>query len=1199
MAGLTNLALLDLGGNSISDLSHLAGLTQLINLSLNGNSITDLSPLAGLTNLTSLDLNGNSITDLSPLAGLTNLTWLSFWNNNISDLSPLAGLTNLTRLWLYSNAITDISPVAGLTNLTSLDLDSNNISDISPLVANTGLGGGDTVNVQRNPLNRASIKTHIPALQARGVTVEFDNVITEPVNIPDANLRAAIENALGKASGAIITAADMVKLTRLEAQNVNINNLTGLEAAINLRQLDLGTEYVEAERRYINSNSISDLSPLVNLTNLTSLDLGDNDISNLSPVAGLTNLALLDLGGNSISDLSPLAGLTQLINLSLNGNSITDLSPLAGLTQLINLSLNGNNISDTSAVAGLTNLITLSLGGNNISDISAVTGLTQLTNLSLGGNNISDISAVTGLTQLTNLSLGGNNISDISAVAGLTQLTNLSLYINNISDLSPVAGLTNLTWVEIEFNNISDLSPLAGLTQLTNLFLWHNDISDLSPLAGLTQLPYLLLYGNNISDLSPLAGLTNLTDLALMDNNISDLSPLSGLTNLTGLGVDRNNISDLSSLASLTNLTTLSLTDNNISDLSPLVANTGLGNGDRVYVRGNPLNRASIKTHIPALQNRGVTVEFDNVITEPVNIPDPNLRAAIEKALGKASGDTITTVDMANLTRLEARNVNISDFTGLEFATHLTWLELRHNDITDVLALVAVLSDLPNLTELGFGGNKITDISPLAGLTNLTELHLSDNNISDLSPLVKNTGLGEGDTVDVSENPLNYASINTHIPTLQGRGVAVRFENLKPMILEHLLSIPADISLIHLPLKVTAVDGVPKTITSVGALYDTLGGAENVNFLVIHDSQAQEWHSYLGASGKGTPADAILTDDKGIITSLKDPVSVRLSGAPLGTGGTSTITLHPGLNVVGLPLNDSTINRVSDLLALDGIKDNVPMIILSDTGDFKTVRRAGDPGDIEVTGGQAFILRAQQAATVAISGEGWTNVSGTTAAPLARNADLHSLLQRDMTPVLVLRGSIVDEATHSKVRGFRVIVKNLSTGRAVTGMTRAEGVGYQLTVVEVETGRAAQIGDILEISAHSPNPFIGVEPLQYTITAEDVKRSLIQLPELVVYEIPAETELLRNYPNPFNPETWIPYRLAEDAHVTLTIYDLTGQVVRTLEVGHQVAAVYERRSKAAYWDGRNDLGERVASGVYFYQLQAGSASFLRKMVVLK
>ena len=415
-------------------------------------------------------------------------------------------------------------------------------------------------------------------------------------------------------------------------------------------------------------------------------------------------------------------------------------------------------------------------------------------------------------------------------------------------------------------------------------------------------------------------------------------------------------------------------------------------------------------------------------------------------------------------------------------------------------------------------------------------------------------------------------------------------------IAEYLLSVPSGISLIHVPLKVTAVDDMPQTITSIGDLYDALGGADTVNFLITYDSATQGWLSYFVPSDKGTPADRELTDDTGIIAGLRAPVSVRLTGSPLGTNGSSTITLNPGLNVVGLPLRDSRVTRVSDLFALEGIGGNVPVIILTDNGEFKLVGRADDPGDIEITGGQSFILTASREAAVDISGDAWTNVSGTAAAP---PVTLKGIEVGDITPILGLRGAIVDEEAGLKVKGFRVTVKNLSTGRAVTSMTRDEGEGYQLTVVDIETGRAATVGDTLEISAQSPNPFIGVEPLRYTVTAEDVKRSLIQLPELVTYEIPAETQLLSNYPNPFNPETWIPYRLAEDAFVTLIIYDRSGRVVRTLEVGHRIAAAYESRSKAVYWDGRNDLGESVASGLYFYTLTAGDYSATRKMLILK
>ena len=109
-------------------------------------------------------------------------------------------------------------------------------------------------------------------------------------------------------------------------------------------------------------------------------------------------------------------------------------------------------------------------------------------------------------------------------------------------------------------------------------------------------------------------------------------------------------------------------------------------------------------------------------------------------------------------------------------------------------------------------------------------------------------------------------------------------------------------------------------------------------------------------------------------------------------------------------------------------------------------------------------------------------------------------------------------------------------------------------------------------------------------------------------EIPDTTALLPNYPNPFNPETWIPYHLAQDANVTLTIYDVSGKAVRELPLGHQSAGVYESRGRAAYWDGKNQLGEKVASGVYFYTLStestrdsvtAGDFTATRKMLIAK
>ena len=91
--------------------------------------------------------------------------------------------------------------------------------------------------------------------------------------------------------------------------------------------------------------------------------------------------------------------------------------------------------------------------------------------------------------------------------------------------------------------------------------------------------------------------------------------------------------------------------------------------------------------------------------------------------------------------------------------------------------------------------------------------------------------------------------------------------------------------------------------------------------------------------------------------------------------------------------------------------------------------------------------------------------------------------------------------------------------------------------------------------------------------------------QLLATARPEKTQLFANYPNPFNPETWIPYELATDTHVTITIYNTQGVVIRTLQFGHQSAGYYTDRDRAAYWDGRNALGEQVASGLYFYQLE--------------
>ena len=355
-----------------------ADMATLDSLEANDADISDLTGLEFAINLTRLWLSYNEIEDISALSGLTNLTELWLWDNKIEDISALSGLTGLTQLSLGRNNITDISALSGLTNLKMLILQRNRISDLAPLSANTGLGRGSQVDVTNNPLNAASQSTHIPALQARGVSVSYD-VPSPVVAIPDANLRAAIEVALGKASGAPITVAEMERLSDLPADDAGISDLNGLEFAANLWSLRL--------RR----SAITDLSPLSGLTNLTHLAISNLNltVSDLSPILGLTNLRTLSLRGMNITDISALAGLTNLTSLWLDGNAITDLSPLSGLTNLTTLNLRGNNITDLSTLAANTGL-----GSEDVVDVrdnplDAASISTHIPELQANGVNVS------------------------------------------------------------------------------------------------------------------------------------------------------------------------------------------------------------------------------------------------------------------------------------------------------------------------------------------------------------------------------------------------------------------------------------------------------------------------------------------------------------------------------------------------------------------------------------------------------------------------------------------------------------------------------------------------------------------------------------------------------------------------------------------------------------------------------------------
>ena len=180
--------------------------------------------------------------------------------------------------------------------------------------------------------------------------------------------------------------------------------------------------------------------------------------------------------------------------------------------------------------------------------------------------------------------------------------------------------------------------------------------------------------------------------------------------------------------------------------------------------------------------------------------------------------------------------------------------------------------------------------------------------------------------------------------------------------------------------------------------------------------------------------------------------------------------------------------------------------------------------------------------------------------------------------------------------GYQVIVRNLRTNGIITASV--QGNYFAAATADLTRRSVVQVGDVIELRVIDPNGNTELQSLSFKVTPEHLANAVLSV-RLDGIGQPTQNLLLQNYPNPFNPETWIPYQLSEDSSVSISVYDTTGQLVRTLSLGFQPAGFYNSQGRAAYWDGRNALGERVASGIYFYQLTTPSFQQTRRLVIVK
>ncbi len=242
-------------------------------------------------------------------------------------------------------------------------------------------------------------------------------------------------------------------------------------------------------------------------------------------------------------------------------------------------------------------------GGLTSSDVDTILHFTA------AGAGIADLTGMQSCLSLRTAQLGDNNIADLAPLRHLIDLRGLFLDANEVSDLEPLADLLDLQQLHLTWNPVTDLSPLVMLQRLRQLTLSGTIIADYTPLTLLGYLNDLYLGGMELQNLDFLVNLRQLRTLNLEINRIQSLEALRYHDMIESLDLMQNGIVDLAPLAGLTNLRNLNLAGNLVADLQPLLDNTGLGTGDAVDLRNNPLSAQALAVQVPALEGRGVVVQ--------------------------------------------------------------------------------------------------------------------------------------------------------------------------------------------------------------------------------------------------------------------------------------------------------------------------------------------------------------------------------------------------------------------------------------------------------------------------------------------------------------------------------------------------------------------------------------------------------------
>ena len=1227
VAGLASLRKLYLWGNIITDISHVAGLTNLTHLRLGENSISNISAVAGLTNLVHLNLKENSISDIFAVAGLTNLTELVIGNNTISDITPVANLTKLVWLDMPNNNITDISAVTGLTNLIELYFEGNSVSDFTPLVTNTGLGTNAEIDAGGNPLNYPSIYTHIPALQGRGAYVDFDNrTATTPVKISGDTQQGNTGAALAQPFVVEVRDGDSIAFAGVPVTFAVTAGGGTLSATSTTTDANGRTQSILTLGNSGGTNTVSVSAQGASQTvTFTATGATTNTAPTFTEGASTTRSVAEDTatGVNIGSEIAATDTDNDTLTYTLGG---TDAPSFRIVSSSGQLQTQAGLDYETKSSYSVT--VSVSDGNGGSDSITVTINITDVTEIqvSIEACQVGDVLAPGESCTYPDTDATFSVLDNGQAQWHIPDLPPLLRWINQTSISGSLSISTTINGDTYHFV-AEELS--SGSWEIKEIGDSQQPDPPQQPQPPPTQGPAPTLSASTTTPLTEATlheGVVTLTlsggtyeQSSFRIRNAITVSGIAGVTKST-FGVDR--VGDTQATVALE-------FNGDISTDSTLTISVGAGaiadyDGDALAVQltviavteslaastTTPLTEATLHESVVTLTLNGRTFEDSNF----------SVRGGV--TVTGITGVTVGTFDVDRASDTQVTVELTFDGTNFDTTSSLTFTvgagAIAGYGGPALTAQVTVTAGTESftastaapLTETTLNGSVITltlsgrtyeqsrftirNAITITGISGITIGTFGVDRVSDAQVTVELIFNGDIDT----DSTLTFTLAASAIANYTGFAFTAQ---LPVTAGTESLVASTDVALTEATLDESVV-----TLTLSGRTFEessfsirdavTVSGIDGVTVGTFDVDRISDSEITVELTFDGTDFDT----DASLTFTVEAGAIAGYGGAAFAaqlpvTAGTESLVAS-----TDAPLTESTLDESVVTLTLSGRTYERSSFRIRDA-----VMLSGIAGITVSTFGIDRVSEAQVTVELEFDGNFQTDTH------LTFTVDAEAIAGYNgpaLTAEVSVTAGLEADANNDGVIDIQDLVL-VASNYGQTGTNSAD----------INGDRVVNSADLLVVAGALDNA--AAAPLAHTqtlemFTAADVKlwlsharrlnltdptalKGILLLEQLLAALLPRETALLPNYPNPFNPETWIPYRLVEDALVTLTIYDSNSQVVRLFEVGHQVAAFYETRSRAIHWDGRNELGEQVASGVYFYHLSADDFSATRKMLILK